>query len=484
MSHFTLRRPRHPGRLLFLLFLAFLIYLIAGAVLPFSQYATVSEATRSSVSAEDFRQDSPGSDRVMLLETNESALLERIRLLNQAKERIIISTFDMRSGESTEDILAMLLHKAEEGVSVQMIVDGFSGLIRMEGRPLFYALAAHPNAEIRIYNPINPLLPWKTQGRMHDKYVIVDDLAYILGGRNMFDYFIGDYPTDDQSHDREVLVYNTQNGTDHTGESSLFQVESYFQSVWELPDCKPFHDNESLLERERVQKQTEHLHDRYGYLLETYPEQFEPFDYEEATLTAGKITLISNPIGIYEKEPVVFYTLARLMEAAEEEVIIHTPYAVFNDYMYDTMKGITSKVPVTMMVNAVENGDNFVASSDYTYNKPKILETDVSLYEYSGGLSYHGKSLVIDNELAIIGSYNFDLRSTYMDTELMLCIQSEELAGELKAYMLDYQEDCRIVKSMEEQIVPEHVAIEEIPFVKNALWHIVGFLLKPFRYLI
>ncbi len=218
--------------------------------------------------------------------------------------------------------------------------------------------------------------------------------------------------------------------------------------------------------------------------METYPEQFEPFDYEEATLTAGKITLISNPIGIYEKEPVVFYTLARLMEAAEEEVIIHTPYAVFNDYMYDTMKGITSKVPVTMMVNAVENGDNFVASSDYTYNKPKILETGVSLYEYSGGLSYHGKSLVIDNELAIIGSYNFDLRSTYMDTELMLCIQSEELAGELKAYMLDYQEDCRIVKSMEEQIVPEHVAIEEVPFVKNALWHIVGFLLKPFRYLI
>lgn len=169
MSHFTLQRPRHPGRLLFLLFLAFLIYLIAGAVLPFSQYATVSEAIRSSVSAEDFRQDSPGSDRVMLLETNESALLERIRLLNQAKERIIISTFDMRSGESTEDILAMLLHKAEEGVSVQMIVDGFSGLIRMEGRPLFYALAAHPNAEIRIYNPINPLLPLFYRGLSHGR---------------------------------------------------------------------------------------------------------------------------------------------------------------------------------------------------------------------------------------------------------------------------------------------------------------------------
>ena len=44
---------------------------------------------------------------------------------------------------------------------------------------------------------------------MHDKYVIVDELAYILGGRNTFDYFIGDYPNKNMSYDREVLIYNT-----------------------------------------------------------------------------------------------------------------------------------------------------------------------------------------------------------------------------------------------------------------------------------
>ena len=71
---------------------------------------------------------------------------------------------------------------------------------------LFYALSSHPNVEIRIYNPLNLLTPWKLMGRMHDKYVIVDEKAYLLGGRNTFDYFIGNYTDENVSYDREVLV--------------------------------------------------------------------------------------------------------------------------------------------------------------------------------------------------------------------------------------------------------------------------------------
>ena len=57
----------------------------------------------------------------------------------------------MRPGESTMDILAMLLERADKGVQVQILVDGFSGAIRMEGKALFYVLSSHPNVEIRIY---------------------------------------------------------------------------------------------------------------------------------------------------------------------------------------------------------------------------------------------------------------------------------------------------------------------------------------------
>ena len=55
--------------------------------------------------------------------------------------------------------------------------------------------------------------------------------------------------------------------------------------------------------------------------------------------------------------------------------------------------------------------------------------------EYDGGVSYHGKSIVIDEDMSIIGSYNMDLRSTYVDTELMLAVQSRKLTEELTGYM-------------------------------------------------
>ena len=85
-----------------------------------------------------------------------------------------------------------------------------------------------------------------------------------------------------------------------------------------------------------------------------------------------------------------------------------------------------------MIINSVENGDNFVASSDYQYHKKDVVATGTKgLYSMTAATPPSGKSLVIDDDdLCAIGSYNFDLRSTYMDTELMLVIQSEELTGQ------------------------------------------------------
>lgn len=111
--------------------------------------------TAASVDVNQFFQNPAGGERASILETGESAWEERLRLLNGAKERIVLSTFDMREGQSTEDILSVILHKADAGVRVQILVDGISGFLRMEGKPLFYAVSTHPNVEIRLYNPVN-----------------------------------------------------------------------------------------------------------------------------------------------------------------------------------------------------------------------------------------------------------------------------------------------------------------------------------------
>ena len=76
---------------------------------------------------------------------------------------------------------------------------------------------------------------------------------------------------------------------------------------------------------------------------------------------------------------------------------IHTPYAVFSDDMYDGITEVKKQVKDTTM----------------------------------GKHSTHGKSIVIDDDIAVVGSYNFDCRSTYVDTETMLVVQGKEITKQL-----------------------------------------------------
>lgn len=481
-------KHRKKGRI-WLLPLLLILYLAVGAVFPFLTYKEVEEGTallpglEAMVSGDD--AETGFSDRAMILETNASAWEERLRLMDQAKERIILSTFDMRDGESTRDLLALILEKADQGVRVQILVDGFSGLVRMTGRSLFQAVGSHPNIEIRHYNPINLLEPWKTQGRMHDKYVIVDDIGYILGGRNSFDYFIGTYGTEHESLDREVLVYNSAHGTEEGNKSSLHEVESYFEGVWNLDVAKPFADSEETTEKKSVRDDREMLRERMKTLRKDNPELFEQPDYEDRTFETEGICLVSNPTGIYGKEPMVFYQLTKLMEAAGKETSIHTPYLVCNTYMEKRLKEVNGAVPAMKIVfNSVENGDNFFASSDYLYRKKSLIAMDIPLYEYDGGISTHGKSFTLGEDIAAIGSYNFDLRSTYLNTELILVIRSKDLTKELNGSLEAIEKECRKVIDETEYEVPSGITVAEIPGWKKLAMKLTGIVMAPFRFLI
>lgn len=469
-----------------ILILIFILgYFAIGAIGPFIGTKKVSDEYVQSFNKDDFYGDEVSVDRAMILETNQSAWDERLRLLDRATDTIILSTFDMRDGESTKDILSVILAKADEGVQVKILVDGFNGPMRMNKNPLFHALSSHPNIEIKIYNPLNVLLPWKTQGRMHDKYIIVDDIGYILGGRNTFDYFIGEFKAKSKSFDREVLVYNGAHGSENSRESSLFQLKEYFDEVWNCDESKLFFDSEKLIEKAEVREKGEFLKERYKYLKEEWPKLFVEYSYEEHTVPTNKITLLANDIHVYGKEPKVFYSLVQLMKGAEEQAIVHSPYAVFDSYMLESLQEVASNVEdFRMVINSVENGDNFFASSDYLRNKKKIIETGAKLYEYDGGTSYHAKSLTIDDDISVVGSYNFDLRSTYVNTELVLVINSQELTSELRDYMEGFEKDCRKVIDEENYQVPDHLQVAEVNPIKKFLWWFVGLVMQPFRVLV
>ena len=57
--------------------------------------------------------------------------------------------------------------------------------------------------------------------------------------------------------------------------------------------------------------------------------------------------------------------------------------------------------------------------------------------------SYHGKSVLIDDNISVIGSFNIDMRSAYLDTELMLVIDSKDINRELNQSMEGYERVAR-----------------------------------------
>ena len=166
------------------------------------------------------------------------------------------------------------------------------------------------------------------------------------------------------------------------------------------------------------------------------------------TYEVRNIALLSNPIEYTSKKPVVWYQLVELMKNAHSKVKIHTPYIICNDYMYDGLEEVCNSVEnVSLMTNSIGNNGNPFGSADYYVNKNKILGTGIDVWEYEGGYSYHGKSVLIDDNISVIGSFNLDMRSAYLDTELMLVIDSEDINRKLSESMESYEHVARNANS-------------------------------------
>ena len=480
MKRKEISRTRRIVRGLCLFVVALLLYNVAGGCLPFARLPKTEDAAAIEARADAMQADVDTPDRAMLLQTHDDALDERIRLIERARREIVIATYDCRDGESTRDVLCVALERADAGVRVRVLVDGIAGVLNLSLNPMFRAFAAHPNVSIRFYNPPKLFMPWHQMGRMHDKYVIVDDLAYILGGRNMFDSFIGMYPVSVRKDDREVLVYNGARDAAEGAQSSLSEIREYFEGVWSVA-------SESIgmsVTEARREREYADLRMRCADLRNEKPELFAALDYRDVTVPTKGVWLISNPTGFYAKQPTAYFTLCALMERAKESVFIQSPYAVLNGAMRERLGRIAEKVPVRLMVNAVETSHNVVASGDYLYHRSEVLSTGAELLEYAGENYHHGKAVAIDDIISIIGSFNLDIRSAYVDTEVMLVVRGAEFGALLRRSLEALVARCRRVNADGTGTVPEGVEIPPLPFIKKAALRVLGLLMQPLRNLV
>lgn len=75
---------------------------------------------------------------------------------------------------------------------------------------------------------------------------------------------------------------------------------------------------------------------------------------------------------------------------------------------------------------------------------------------------------MIDDRLSGIGSFNWDMRSAYIDTEIMLVIDSRELNEQLRQEMAEYEKEALPVVDEETYDLPEGMEPQQISFKRRA----------------
>lgn len=248
--------------------------------------------------------------------------------------------------------------------------------------------------------------------------------------------------------------------------------------------CSELYEGKHIKKGSKVEGAKLELEKRYEDMQEKHPEYFNVCDYTEKTYETNSIILLSNSTGIYPKEPKVFFSMIELMKNAKERVDIHTPYIICNEMMYESLSDVGSMdIDVRLMTNSVANNGNPFGAGDYRKNKNKILETGISIYEYEGGVSYHGKSIAIDNDISIIGSFNMDMRSAYLNTELMLVINSEDLNTQLRRHLEVYELDSRLAIDDDNYITPAGLNVQKLSLKKMMQINIIQFFGSWARFL-
>jgi len=416
--------------------------------------------------------------QIICIDDNEEALKWRIRLIGLAKHSLIICSHDFRADNSGKDIICALLNAAQRGVKVFLLADGFRGCLSLRKEPCMHALSGHENVQIRIYNQVLFHRLWKANYRMHDKYIICDDNIYLLGGRNTNDLFLGSYQTR-QNTDRDILVYYR----DPSDNSSLHELRNYFDNVWQMRCSRPFRSFPFRENHRKTVSAAEELKKRYSGLCSRYHHFLSNTGWISDAIEADSITLLYNPSHNKNKEPVLWNTICHCIRSGKH-ICIQTPYIICSKQMYQNLHDLTDEgIRIDLITNSVSTGVNPFGSADYMSHRQKILDTGVNIYECSSSHPLHTKTIMIDETKCLSGSFNLDMRSAYLDTELMLLIECRELNRQLTAQAQKLKDESLFIRSNGTCVRGASCHPKELSCCKRILIRFLRLLDYQFKYL-
>jgi len=406
--------------------------------------------------------DSGELSGVRLVEDNAVAFADRASTATAAERTLDVQTYIWHNDLTGKLLATELLRAAERGVRVRLLVDD------LDARAKHDTLAIadlHPNLEVRIFNPfynrsgfLGYASEWLLRAshlnhRMHNKAWIADNRVAIIGGRNIGDEYFGASPHSNFSdldveltgpivgavsrqfdefwnshHSVPVSRFDWRKPKQAELEQMILAARQYRADVADTPYVAALRDPER----------------RAQLLAATSP----PTRIKDVELLVDDPSKVGGRHETEQSE--VFAGLSKAIEAATHEVLIVSPYFVpgkegATQLIEDVQRGLH----VAVMTNSLAATDVAAVHTGYARVRRDLLHGGVELYEMkrrasseharkqisvtgSSGASLHSKAMLIDNRWVYVGSMNLDPRSTRLNTEMGVLIDSPALAAQLR----------------------------------------------------
>jgi phosphatidylserine/phosphatidylglycerophosphate/cardiolipin synthase-like enzyme len=393
---------------------------------------------------------------VALLDDNGAAWAARWRLLAGANDRLDISYFILEQDIFGVSFLGHLLHKADQGVRVRVLLDAIGTEMSrdLRGNDYLDTLVNTDRVDVKMYRPLFyryldaflTLNPAALIASEHDKILLADGVIGLTGGRNISaEYFVDPARMPESFLDTDVLLHGKfveramENAFDaqfSSGEAHAVRREEvnlhesrrdlelayHAMDAWLRDQPIPEGVSRGITERELpwLEELRSYPHLR-GILRQPTPPVLE-----------APVRLLDSRTRLVKSDDEISNSLVLLARSAQKSIFIQSPYLVLPREAADELIGAARRgVRITAVVNGPTSSKSATSQAIFMEQWPLLLAeaSGMRLFVAADRHSLHTKAITFDDRLTLVGTYNLDPLSMATNSELMAAVWSEDFAG-------------------------------------------------------
>ncbi len=322
-------------------------------------------------------------NHVEVLRNGEQIFPAMLEAVENAETSIDFVTFVYWGGEISATFAQALADRARNGVRVRVVLDGY-GSIPMKQDWIDEMESA--GVIVERFRPVMRWKFWETDHRTHRKILVCDDRVAFTGGVGIADEWRGDARNPDEWRETHFRIEGP----------AVLGLRAAFLTDW---------------------RDTGHRIDRTDIDV-TVP---LPAGDMEVAVVDG-----SAQIGVNDAERL----LEALVAAAERRIVIQTPYFNPTDELVEALREAQHRGVEIDILLPGPNIDKQISFVMAKYRYHPLVEDGIRVWIYQPTMM-HVKAMVVDDEIAVVGSVNFNRRSVEKDEEVALVVNDRRVVATL-----------------------------------------------------